>query len=61
MKTITVHLPEDFELSEFDVKMILAGQLYQQGKLSSWQAAGLAGISKREFLESIGGLRHFYL
>jgi predicted HTH domain antitoxin len=54
MKTLTVEIPESVELSEFDLKMILAGQLYQQGRLSSGQAAGLAGISKREFIETIG-------
>jgi predicted HTH domain antitoxin len=54
MKTLTLQIPESVELSEFDLKMILAGQLFQQGKLSSGQAAGLVGISKREFLESIG-------
>jgi predicted HTH domain antitoxin len=34
--------------------MILACQLYQHGKLSSGQAAGLVGISKREFIEKMG-------
>ena len=54
MKTLTVQVPESTELSEFDLKMILAGQLYQLGKLSSGQAAGLVGISKRSFIETIG-------
>jgi predicted HTH domain antitoxin len=34
--------------------MILACQLYHQAKLSSGQAAGLVGLSKREFLELMG-------
>ncbi|MBY0432822.1 MAG: UPF0175 family protein [Cyclobacteriaceae bacterium] len=54
MKRLTLDLPDSVELSEFDVKMIIACQLYQQSKLSSGQAAGLVGISKREFLESMG-------
>lgn len=54
MKTVTVNFPDSIDLSEFDVKMILAGQLYQQTKLSSGQAAGLVGISKREFIELMG-------
>jgi predicted HTH domain antitoxin len=54
MKTVTLHLPDDFQLSELDIKMILAGQLYQQGQLSSGEAAGLVGISKRQFIESLG-------
>ncbi len=54
MKKVTVSFPDFVELSEFDIKMILAGQLYQLAKLTSGQAAGLVGISKREFIESMG-------
>ncbi len=54
MKRITLDLPDSLELSEFDLKMILACQLYQQAKLSSGQAAGLVGLSKREFIELMG-------
>jgi len=50
MKTLTVEIPESVEFSEFDLKMIVAGQLYQQDKLSS----GPARIGKREFIETIG-------
>jgi predicted HTH domain antitoxin len=54
MKRIILELPDSINYNEFDLKMILACQLYQQAKLSSGQAAGLVGISKREFLESMG-------
>jgi Uncharacterized small protein len=54
MKSVTLTFPDSLDLSEFDIKMILAGQLYQQAKLSSGQAAGLVGISKREFIELLG-------
>ena len=54
MRKITLEFPDSIDLTEFDLKMILACQLYQQGKLSSGQAAGLVGISKREFIESMG-------
>ncbi len=54
MKKITLELPDSLELTDFDLKMILACQLYQYGKLSSGQAAGLVGISKREFVEKMG-------
>lgn len=57
MKKVTVSFPDSVDLSEFDVKMILAGQLYQQAKLSSGQAAGLVGITKREFIEQMGNYR----
>ncbi len=52
MKTITLNIPE--EIDEKDVSMVVASLLYQQGKLSSGQAADLVGISKREFIESLG-------
>lgn len=54
MKAVKVELPDNLNLSEFDVKMILAGQLYENKKLSLGQAAGLVGISKREFIETMG-------
>lgn len=52
MKTLTLNIPDS--VSDSDVKMQLAAQLYEKGVLSSGQAADLVGISKREFIESIG-------
>ena len=52
--TLEINLPADVELSEFDLKMTLAAKLYEDGTLSGGQAAALAGISKRTFLESLG-------
>jgi predicted HTH domain antitoxin len=54
MKALTVTLPDNVDLSEKDIKMILAGQLYELGKLTLGQAAGLVGISKSEFIETMG-------
>ena len=52
--TLELKLPDGVELSEFDIKMILAARLYEMGTLSGGQAAELAGVSKRTFLESLG-------
>jgi predicted HTH domain antitoxin len=52
--TIDIKLPHSVHLSEFDLKMNLAAKLYADGTLSGGQAAELVGISKREFLESLG-------
>jgi predicted HTH domain antitoxin len=52
MKTITINLPEEVELDK--VKMIIAVSLFEQGILSSGQAAELVGISRRQFLEEVG-------
>ena len=52
MKTLTLQLPDNVD--EKDVKMQLAANLYDKGIMSSGQAANLVGISKREFIETIG-------
>jgi predicted HTH domain antitoxin len=54
MKTITLRVPESLELSEHDYLMALASKLYEDGRLSSGQAAEIVGISKRTFIETIG-------
>ncbi len=52
MKTLTLQLPDTVD--EKDVKMQLAAYLYDKGLMSSGQAADLVGISKREFVETVG-------
>jgi len=52
MKTLTLSLPE--EVNEQDVKMAVAAILFEKGTLSSGQAADFVGISKREFIETVG-------
>ncbi len=52
MKTLTVNIPDSVDA--IDVKMQLAAQLFGKGILSSGQAADLAGVTKREFLENVG-------
>jgi predicted HTH domain antitoxin len=52
--TIELTLPKNVDVSDFEVKMIVASKLYELGKLSSGQAAELAGLSKRTFLELLG-------
>jgi hypothetical protein len=52
MKTVTINLPED--VNERDFKMAVAAILFDKAILSSGQAASFVGISKREFIESVG-------
>jgi predicted HTH domain antitoxin len=54
MKTLTLDLPDSLDLSEHEVKMLLAGKLYEQGKMTLGQAAQLTGLTKRAFIEVIG-------
>ena len=52
MKTLTFNIPDS--VNETDVKMQLAAQLFDKGVMSSGQAADLAGLTKRQFLENVG-------
>ena len=55
MKTINVKLPDQAsDIDEKEVRMIVAAKLFEQGKLTSGRAAEVAGISKREFIETVG-------
>lgn len=54
MKTLELQLPDSLELSDHELKMILASRLYESGKLSLGQAAALAGYSKWTFIELLG-------
>lgn len=54
MNTLTIKIPSSLQVSEFDLVMTLVTKLYEEGKLSSGQAAEMAGISKRTFIELLG-------
>lgn len=52
MNTITINLPEEVE--PLKVKLLIAVSLFDQGILSSGQAAEIAGITRKRFLEEVG-------
>jgi len=54
MKTVSLKIPDTVELDDRDIAMIVASSLYEKGKLSLGQAAELAGLSKRTFVELLG-------
>lgn len=54
MKTVTLNIPDTLDMSNNEVAMLLASQLYEQGKLSLGQAAEVAGLTKRTFAELLG-------
>lgn len=54
MRTIHINIPDSIDLKDFDFSMMLAAKLYEERKLSSGQAAEMAGISKRTFIELLG-------
>lgn len=52
MKTLSLQLPD--EVNEVELKMTIASVLFEKGILSSGQAAEVVGITKREFIETVG-------
>lgn len=56
MKTMTILLPDSLDMSEREVTLSLAAMLYEEGRLSIGQAADLAGLTKRTFIELLGKL-----
>ena len=54
MQEIILKLPNTFNTSDWELKMILAVKMFEMGKLSSGQAAEMVGISKRAFVEMLG-------
>ena len=56
MKILKLDLPVEIEneMEEKEIKMTIAAALFEKAILSSGQAADFIGISKREFLETVG-------
>lgn len=54
MKTLTLTIPDSLEVDNRDLAMLVSTRLYEQGKLSLGQAAEVAGLSKRTFVELLG-------
>jgi predicted HTH domain antitoxin len=54
MRSVVLSVP-DTEISPFfDIAVYLAAKLYEDGLLSAGQAASLANLSKRAFIEVVG-------
>ncbi|NOX87072.1 MAG: UPF0175 family protein [Chlorobi bacterium] len=54
MRTLQLNIPDDIDLGDFDLSMFVAAKLYEDGKLSLGQAAKMAGVTKRTFMELLG-------
>ncbi len=54
MRTIQLNIPSSIEMSDYEFSMSLATKLYEDAKLSAGQAAQIAGLSKRAFIEVLG-------
>lgn len=53
MKVLTINIPDNIDLDNLQLAMLIASKLYEQGKLSLGQAADLVGLSKRTFIEML--------
>lgn len=51
---LNISVPDTINLSEMDMKMLLASKLYETRQLSLGQSADVAGVSKRTFAEMLG-------
>ncbi len=47
-------IPQTTALDESELRISLASKLYERGKLTLGQAAKVAGLSKRAFIEILG-------
>jgi predicted HTH domain antitoxin len=54
MRHLTLNIPDNLDLNDDEVVMMLAAKLYEEGKLSLGQAADLVGLSKPTFTEVLG-------
>jgi predicted HTH domain antitoxin len=54
MRTLHLKIPDSVDKNDAELTMVIAVKLYEDGVLSSEQAAELAGIPKRAFIELLG-------
>ena len=54
MRTLRLKIPDSVEKNDSELSMIIASKLYEDGTLSAGQAAEVAGVSKRTFIELLG-------
>ena len=49
MRIVQLNIPDNVDLKDYDLSMIVAAKLYEDCKLSAGQAAKIAGLTKRTF------------
>ncbi|MFO8066790.1 MAG: UPF0175 family protein [Bacteroidales bacterium] len=54
MRTVNFKIPDNVDLDDKDIAMIVTSMLHEKGKLSLGQAVELAGLTKRSFAELLG-------
>jgi hypothetical protein len=51
---VELNIPDNLDLSEFDIKMLLGCKLYEEGFMSSAFAARMLGIDRAAFITNMG-------
>ncbi len=54
MRTLSLNIPDELQLSDREIKMLFAASLYESGQLTLGQSAAVAGFSKKTFMELLG-------
>ena len=54
MSPFVLNLPDNFDHKTLDIGMYVASKLYEDAILSAGQAAQMAGLSKKTFIELMG-------
>ncbi len=54
MRTIEIQIPDDIDMKDHDFLMLIAAKFYEDGRLSSGQAAKMVGVSRLTFIELLG-------
>ena len=54
MRTVTLKLPDNIELNEKEISIMLSAQLYNLGKMSLGQAANHVDLNKAAFINELG-------
>jgi len=51
---VQINLPEGLNISDFEVNMLLAAKLFEEGLITSGQGGEMVGLSKQAFVELLG-------
>jgi predicted HTH domain antitoxin len=54
MKSMNLNIPDNVEINNNELTVIIATRLYEIGKLSLGQASEMIGCSKSSFIELLG-------
>lgn len=52
--SIQINIPDGLQISQFELSMLLAAKLFDEGLISSGQGAEMVGLSKQAFIELLG-------